>query len=298
MNKIIPTEGIKIPIYVLEKNDKIEDIKDSMAYVVGKDGLYIKKSNRLYTSVTKIKEVECLAEVKTTAEVKFTKMKHDTFLAIETFFADIYKKFKSEVAILLYYSFDKKEWGWLVPKQTVAGASVDYKVDESSKFVTHDGKQLDSVPEGFSQMGSIHSHASMSAFHSGTDDKDEFHFDGLHITIGSFNSLECSYSVRWIVSGTEIKSSLENVVEGVKHMGKYPDSLSELVSEKVTVASNVGGYNYANYGKYGNQKGYSKTYNATASHIKTTPKTKPKTNNIGKQDFSFGQNEGIGFFGY
>lgn len=293
MHKIIPKTGLKIPIYVLEKDDDIKAITDNMAYVVGKDGLYIKKSNKLYTSITKIKEVECLAEVKTTAEVKFTKMSHDTFRAIETFFADIFKKFKSEVAILLYYSFDKKEWGWLVPKQTVGGASVDYKIDENSKFVTADSKQLDAIPEGFVQMGSIHSHANMSAFHSGTDDKDEFHFDGLHITIGSFNSLDRTYAVRWIVSGTEIKSNLMETVEGIKDVGKYPASLSELVSERAVTTVVHGGWQNGKNGHF--TKTYPQVY--TPNKATNIPKTQNPTvkEPLGLAP-SYGKNEGIYFF--
>lgn len=228
-------DGI-VPIYIMTDEEKIETIPEQMAYIVGKNGCFLKKNNKLYSSVTEIKEIPMLQEIETTAEIEFEKLKFEMFQSIEKFFTDVYKKHSSEVAILLYYNFEEKRWGWLVPKQTVSGASVDYKLEES-KFIYDDGTLADAVPDKYTQMGSIHSHASMSAFHSGTDDKDEYNFDGLHITIGSFNSTMCTYSTRWIISGEEIKSDIKEVVEEYEMQGGYPSEVMDLVSKPVVKTS-------------------------------------------------------------
>jgi len=65
--------------------------------------------------------------------------------------------------------------------------------------VSYDLSTLPPAPEGFELFGTIHSHAGISAFHSGTDDRDEIHFDGLHITVGNLDKPSRSYACRWML---------------------------------------------------------------------------------------------------
>ena len=69
-------------------------------------------------------------------------------------------------------------------------------------------------------IGTVHSHAGMSAFHSGVDDADEKTFDGLHITLGNMNDDDISISAsivangyRVIVDPTEYVNNLEMTVD-------------------------------------------------------------------------------------
>jgi hypothetical protein len=257
---------IGLPFVLLEGEETPEEIPQSVAYFQGKDGIYLKKCNKLYDSVTKCSakeiedfEVNCnlnltkvpmqylvgcmnyaettednpsisqLAKVETKIRYRFTKMPLSMFRQIRSFFAEIYKELKSEVAILLYYNFETKEWLWSVPEQTVGPATVNYDESKDVLFVLPDGSSSDELPEGFSKMGTIHSHASMGAFHSGTDDQDEYNFDGLHITIGSFNAQDCTYSCRWIINGIEEKTSLTDVVEG-EEVADFPEEITKLVT--------------------------------------------------------------------
>ena len=276
---------IGLPVIFLEEGDDIEEIEHKFFYVIGEKGVYIKKNNRLYNSVKKctdkeLKDVEVvcdlnlkqiplkflqgcisycdedeqledLEDIETGAKVQFTKIPNKTFRQIRQFFADIYKEHKSEVAILLYYNFEAKTWLWSIPEQQVSGASVSYDEAKGVLFVLHDGSVTEECPEQYSKMGSIHSHASMSAFHSATDDGDEFSFDGLHVTIGNFNLAECTYSCRWIVAGESHKTTIVDVIAG-EAKEEYPTQIQKLVSKNVAVTRRIGGYG-AQFGHQGAQ---------------------------------------------
>jgi hypothetical protein len=76
---------------------------------------------------------------------------------------------------------------------------------------------------GFVVFGSIHSHNTMGAFHSGTDNSDEFKFDGLHITIGKLDATSPEYACRWILGGKVFTASIADVL-GVAATGDPPSA--------------------------------------------------------------------------
>lgn len=81
-------------------------------------------------------------------------------------------------------------------------------------------------------IGSIHSHGSMGAFHSSTDDGDEFDFDGLHITVGTIDT-NPTYSCRFISCGHDFKiSDIKDIVEMPELSGEFPEEWSKQVSKK------------------------------------------------------------------
>lgn len=94
------------------------------------------------------------------------------------------------------------------------------------------------IDNGYILCGTIHSHSSFGAFHSGVDDNDEIHFDGVHITIGNVNT-KYSYSSRIMAGGAEIKIDLEDLLEEgetLKKIEKYARSMpfdKELVNKLV-----------------------------------------------------------------
>lgn len=92
------------------------------------------------------------------------------------FFEWVYEEHKSEGLIRLFYNQETKEWLAFAPPQEGSGASVDE--DKTSD------EWWKMLPPGFQPLGSIHSHANMSAFQSGTDHKDEIGVDGFHATVG------------------------------------------------------------------------------------------------------------------
>ena len=190
MNVIKYTDGIKL--------------KSGNIYQTN-EGNYRLIDNKLYTAVAKISEYKPEIKLKESlGEIKLPLIPNELFEKIKHFFQEVYKKHKSEVAILLWYNFEIEDWKIEVPKQTVSGSSVNYNRDkEISDTLTNDG---------YVCVGSIHSHCEMGAFHSGTDDSDEYQFDGLHITIGKVIS-KPEYACRFIIKNTAYTLKFEECVE-------------------------------------------------------------------------------------
>lgn len=226
---MIRIESKIVPVIILEKGDKQEDVKDTFAYIIGRNGAFIKKENCLYSGVVKTDKADFLEDVKPVIKLNFTKLQKKMFQSIISFFKDVYKRDSSEATVLLYFSLEQKKWVWGVPKQENSGGSSSYKTD-TMKFV--DGETVtDRISPDFKLAGSIHSHASMGAFHSGTDDKDEVNFDGLHITIGNIPT-EVSYAVRWMLSGQEMKGSIAEAVEDSALQEPFPKEVMEMCRAK------------------------------------------------------------------
>lgn len=239
-----------VPLYVAKENEKInpEKVREDTAFVIGSNGMFVKRSNPLYSGLFKVSKPpvflgEVVEEITQHLELKIPV---HLFRGIEAFFADIFAEHQTEVAVILYYSFATEKWAYCVPQQTVSGSSVHYDIANGATYVHEDdlGNGRDSLPkkDGFVQVGSIHSHASMSAFHSGIDDKDEFNFDGIHITIGNFNADMRTYSCRLIFGEKQIKKEVGEVVDCPTIAGVRPKTLKERVAkyappEKATITA-------------------------------------------------------------
>jgi len=90
----------------------------------------------------------------------------------------------------LFYNQETKQYKIVCPHQKVSAAGAEYN---KGMTVT-----------GWDMIGTIHSHASMSAFHSGIDDKDEESFDGLHITFGNMRDDDISISASIVANGFRV----------------------------------------------------------------------------------------------
>ena len=225
-------KSLNIPIHILEEGETAEGIKDSICYLITKNGAMLKKSNYLYTAISKVEGISGLADIKETAQVSFIKLKYDMLRKVMEFFRDTYEERKSEAVVLLYFSNAMNRWAVLVPTQDVNGASAKYDIKGKTIAMDDCGAIMESMPEGYRQMGSIHSHASMSAFHSGTDDKDEYGFDGLHITVGRLDEKNLEYAVRWIAAGQAIKSEIGQVVDIPEAVKKDRSPLMAMLKPK------------------------------------------------------------------
>ena len=101
-----------------------------------------------------------------------------------------------EVSVLLCRNKgDMRQWKIVVPRQSVTSAHVRAEVGPSIDIET--GEEYDIFPPpGWLHAGSSHSHNTMSAFFSGTDDKSELSVPGLHIVVGSISKTNNSYQQR------------------------------------------------------------------------------------------------------
>lgn len=257
---------------------------DDTCYIIGKNGIYLKKTLDLIESLTPVDKISFLEDVQTFAKMKIPKLPTKLFANILGFFRDVYKLYSSESIALLYYNKSDKSYKVFIPEQEVSGASLSYKTDQTIK--------------DHLLVGSIHSHASMSAFHSGTDVHDEEKFDGLHITIGKVNDNEffdvCgSIAVNGMrvvidpieyVDGLEIreytkffptmfrpgfeindgvklykkdvKSNTGYVLNASEENFKYPDKWLKKVSKKEIPTYYGGNYNYGYGYGYGGKNTY------------------------------------------
>ena len=115
-----------------------------------------------------------------------------------------------ETAYSLYYNVRTKEWAVKCPEQNGAGASVSYEDDGSN------------MPEGYSIIGSIHTHPEMGAFWSGTDLNDQTKKHGIHFVFGLHDGL-VRYSKVTVFTPTEqFDQDIHNVVEEFDWAQVYP----------------------------------------------------------------------------
>jgi hypothetical protein len=107
---------------------------------------------------------------------------------------EICGKTTAEVSIrLLQRIGDRTQWRAVVPLQVVSGAAVRTgNFSDSIDLIT--GEVLTSYPpEGWMAVGSSHSHSTMEAFFSGTDDQYELNDPGVHIVVGRISIAANTY---------------------------------------------------------------------------------------------------------
>ena len=161
----------------------------------------------------------------------------EKFRYVMKYFQQIYDAHQTEAAVLLMVNLTTKQWEVaFVPQLDCSGGGVNYVVPQASlDDVPQDSKKrryyeaIFQDPEakalmiraheeyqklinaGYVLYGTIHSHCNFSAFHSGTDDRDEIEFDGLHITIGNVNS-GWTFATRIVAGGAFFKRELSDVL--------------------------------------------------------------------------------------
>lgn len=205
----------EIKFYKGTENGK--DINEKGVYLA-RGGLYKFNNNLLFSSITKIDEVKELMPIEERLVYKIEKMPNSILNQIIGFFKQVYKEHNAESIVLLYYNFDSKEFKVEVPDQKVAGASLSYGETP--------------IIENFTLIGSIHSHGNMSAFHSGTDDKDELDWNGLHVTIGNVDEERPSFACRLISEKREFKINISQIVDMPKEETSFPTEWLNKVTKK------------------------------------------------------------------
>ncbi len=221
---------MKKTIRVYKKGEDL--IKNS--YYIAKNGVFETVNNKFFKAIVK-SEMKELPEIEPKIKLKIEKIPSDTMSQIVAFFKKVYAEHKAEAIILLYYSLEKKHYVIGVPEQTVSGASAVY----------------DKVPhiKGYRLIGSIHSHGSMSAFHSGVDDTDELDWDGIHITIGTIENP--TYSVSMVSNGTRFMMKEEDImqIEEIKSFPKeWMDQVNKPKPVETTKDSKIDDYYGYGYG--------------------------------------------------
>lgn len=116
----------------------------------------------------------------------------------------------TETGYVLYYNVTRNDWYVQCPEQSGSGGAV--------RFKGHD------TPEGYSEIGTIHTHPNMPAFWSTIDMRDQCGKFGLHIVFGLHNGLadECLCTIFTTLG--EYNKELDEICEHVDRTVVYePD---------------------------------------------------------------------------
>lgn len=144
-----------------------------------------------------------------------------------------------EVSMLLCRKADDlDQWRILIPKQIVSGGSVNADLSETIDIVT--GERFDAFPPvGWVHAGSSHSHNTMAAFFSGTDDKSELTVPGLHIVVGRIDKKKMTYEHKASVVLRQLRKKVDlfDVVdaEPVEEVTFHADVLEYISKRSYTV---------------------------------------------------------------
>jgi hypothetical protein len=187
---------------IVHLDGKQELPTDDIYYIIAKGGIYLKKKTGLIESLTPVKNISILESVIPYAKINIPKISGKDFWQVMTFFKKVYEEYHSEAIVMLYYNSNEKKFKVHVPYQKVSSARLDYIKSTSIK--------------GYNQIGTIHSHAGFSAFHSSVDDSDEECFDGIHMTIGNNDDDFPSISASIVVNGHRVTIDPINYVEDLE----------------------------------------------------------------------------------
>jgi len=140
---------------VLSDGRTIQD--GQVEYVIAKNGVFKKVQTNVIEGYVKVNGVPHLPEINTPVKIKLpAKIPAQIYFQIYSFFCE----YDTEVYAQIFWNESTKSYFVYVPKQIVTGASVDYKRNTK-------------LERRFKLVCEIHSHNSMGAFFSGTDNEDE-----------------------------------------------------------------------------------------------------------------------------
>lgn len=201
-----------------------ENYSKKIAYVWQGNGVWEARKLPLGTFLTHIHKFE-VPGLKRTYEEGWTlnvpKIPATLLDITLSFFREIYDKHSSEVFLQYFYDVEKEAYSLHCPQQTVGPGSVNYKRDTDYER----GKIL---------VFEIHSHGSMGAFFSGTDDADEKD-DRFFGVIGKVKQYYPELKIRLSVGGRRQEIDVEDIFdldESNYHKESFPAEWVSRIKEK------------------------------------------------------------------
>ncbi len=248
-----------VPLVVAMPDDDIDDEEKfpSPCYILGAQGLMMKEQSTFYTSITPVKDAGIFAEVKPRVDLHFPKLPRRLFLQGVKFLKKSFDRFQGESIVVFLYrplteedlAEKQKEYGegaelpageyiCIPPTQEVSHAGVEYNIREDEEIQVL-------IADRWRIVGDMHSHADFGAFHSGTDDADEFrNYPGFHITIGDFDKPKHSFCARFVIGDWADKLEQSDIIEDEEE--PMPDHWDDKIGKKLwgtgTVRHWGGGY--------------------------------------------------------
>lgn len=141
-----------------------------------------------------------------------------------------------EVQVCLLRDTDTlSKWKIVVPKQIVSGVSVKAELAKCIDIET--GERYEQFPPpGWVHAGSSHSHNTMDAFFSATDDKSELTVPGLHIVVGNIDHKKKEYTYRASVVLQKLRKEvdLDDVVDAEPGIFEFHQDVLEYIQTVVS----------------------------------------------------------------
>jgi hypothetical protein len=121
-----------------------------------------------------------------------------------SFFRWTHKEMDSESQVRLYVNHRLGRWGaWAFPQEARTGMSArelpqpETPVQARERFASWDSEPSDD----WLYFGTAHHHCSAGAFQSGTDERNEWNQDGLHLTVGAMDADRHELHARFYLDG-------------------------------------------------------------------------------------------------
>jgi hypothetical protein len=178
------------------------------AFVVARDGLYLRKRSLLGLSQTKVGRIAHLPDGAEFVDYALPRVPADLMARVVGFFRAVYRLQKTEAAVLLLWRdgvFDLA-----VPTQKVSSISVSFTLGDGD------------VPAGSRVVGSMHSHGDYSAYASTTDEDDEAELDGLHVVVGDLDRRRTGYAAAVVVDGVRFALKTSQLIERPRRLVEPP----------------------------------------------------------------------------
>ena len=178
-----------------------------------KDGrVYEQRRNEIGCFTAPAENVREFEDIRAEFKMALPKIPAHIFSKVMGFFKSISDELHYEVLVHILYDTEEKEYIIKVPKQRISEASVNSETDEP-------------YPERYIHVMDFHSHNTMPAVFSETDNNDEKE-TRLYAVAGRFNRTFPEITVRAGCAGKFIPLNPEDVFEG-DFFGSYPEEWKE-----------------------------------------------------------------------
>ena len=174
--------------------------------------MYEQRRNEIGCFTAPAENVREFEDIRAEFKMALPKIPAHIFSKVMGFFKSISDELHYEVLVHILYDTEEKEYIIKVPKQRISEASVNSETDEP-------------YPDRYIHVMDFHSHNTMPAVFSGTDNADEKE-TRLYAVAGRFNRTFPEITVRAGCAGKFIPLNPEDVFEG-DFFGSYPEEWKE-----------------------------------------------------------------------
>lgn len=250
-----PPLSLDLLKHLVSHHTSLEDLEQStkpFRYLMANNGCFKVIDNPIGRFVVETKSVFGLEAIAPGVTLKYSKIPYEYFEQTLAFFKRVMKEYSnSEAMVQFYYDETNDKYIVYCPDQEVSGASVRFQRNE----------EMDSK---YTLVLDIHSHNTMGAFWSATDDADEKE-TRLYGVIGKLNTEQPEWKFRAIVGGEEHPLTLGDIFEVPE--GKEVDFPEEWMDKCKKYTSKYSGTSYTGYPGYSRYNYYNRYPDVSFSGI-------------------------------